>query len=397
MTSFEQARRLIASHVAPLASVASALEHARERILRQEIVASEDSPGFNCASVDGYAVGLGDGSAEFHIVAEVRSGEMPTFSICLGQCARVYAGSALPDGATQVLRQDQVRRDGQSIFPLERNAISHVRRRGEDIRGGDWLLHSGRRLHAAELALLAQLGVTRLSVSPSPRAIHLVTGDELVEPQQQPGAGQVRDSNSILVSGLLAEAGAQLVAQRLCGDQLASVMRTASALPDDSWDLLLISGGADRGDSNFGQEALGKLGFDIHFQGVEIRPGKALVFGTRGRQCGFVIPGNPVSHLVAFHTAVRLSLECMEGAEPTWPMVEVELEEELPESTDEQETYWPAQAHASNGRMVVRPLACHSAGDLCAVVSANALLRVLPGAKSVPKGERADCLLLRIE
>ena len=370
MISLEKARSIITAHVLPLGSVVTPLDKAHGRVLRQEIIAREDFPGFDRSAMDGYAVAFEDSSSRFQVVGEVRPGQLPALTLHAGECARIFTGAQMPQGAT------------------------HVRRKGEDVHAGDVLLRPGTRLRAAEASLLAQLGVTLPKVSPPPRVVHLVSGDELVLPSGKPGPGQIRDSNSTLVAGLIAEAGARLVHQRRCKDDVAALVREVKLVPPTGWDLLLISGGASVGDYDFGNEALTKLGFHLHFQGINLRPGKPLIFGTRGRQVAFVIPGNPVAHFVVFHTAIRLALEALEGIPTSFALAEVALACELPGNSSPRETFWPARLAVEGGRLQVDPLGWHSSGDLCALASVNALVQVLAGSPSVAAGELVRCLLL---
>ena len=158
--------------------------------------------------------------------------------------------------------------------------------------------------------------------------------------------------------------------------------------------MLLVSGGASVGDYDFGTRALEELGFAIHFRQINLRPGKPLVFATRGRQVAFVIPGNPVSHFVTFHAAIRLALECLEGGPQSWPLAPVELGGDLPMKPDTREMWWPAHVTAVEGVLRAHPLSWQSSGDLRGLVSANALLPIAPGTGALARGSSFRALLL---
>ena len=394
MISLAEARSIVARHVSPLGAVSTQLSVAHRRVLRQEIRSPEDVPAFDRSAMDGYAVAIDDSSERFAVVDEVRPGQHPSLTLGKGECVRVFTGAYIPAGASQVLMQEHVQIEGNTIIPQRRGDARHIRHRGEDSRAGDLLLRAGSRLRAPEMALLAQLGITEPTVSPAPRIIHLATGDELVPPGAKPSFGQIRDSNSTLIASLLSEVGARVVHQRHCRDEPAAVPREVKSVPGGGWDVLLISGGASVGAHDFGAEALTKLGFQMHFQKIDLRPGKPLIFGTRGRQVAFVIPGNPVSHFVTFHVVIRAALERLEGAELAWPLAELPLDGELPLAADPRETYWPARMAIVNGRTVVRPLGWRSSGDVCGMASANALLQLLPGSAAIAADGMVKCLLL---
>ena len=393
MISLAEARASIAAAVQPLASVETPLASAQGRVLRADVAAEEDMPAFDRSAMDGYAVGAEDRSKRFRVVSEIQPGAAPAVEIRAGECVRIFTGAQIPAGAAQVIMQENVTREGEWMTPARRDAKTWIRHRGEDARRGDVLLRAGVRLGAGELALLAQLGVVQPRVSPAARVIHFATGNELTDPAAMPAAGQIRDSNSTLIAALLADCGARLTHQRRCGDSLDK-LTAAIAAAGEAWDALLISGGASVGDYDFGARALEALGFTIHFRQINLRPGKPLIFATRARQCAFVIPGNPVSHFVTFHTAIRHALECLESAPPSWVLARPELAEDLPAKPDARETFWPAHVAPRDGALRAHPLAWQSSGDLRGLVGANALLRIAPGTGPVRAGELAECLLL---
>jgi molybdopterin molybdotransferase len=393
MISLEEARALIAQKVQPLAAVSVPLPEAHERVLREEVVAPEDIPAFDRSAMDGYAVGLDDRSERFRVVAEIQPGAGSSVRIGPGECARIFTGAAIPAGASQVIMQEDTERDGDFMKLVRRNDATHIRRRGEDARAGSVLLRGGTRLAPAELALLAHVGLTTPPVSPAVRAIHFTTGNELVDPSCQPAPGQIRDTNSTLIGAMLADRGAALVHQGRCGDSLEALAGAiGGAAP--TWDLLLISGGASVGDYDFGARALEQLGFAIHFRQMNLRPGKPLIFATRGPQAAFVIPGNPVSHFVTFHTTIARAIECLEGAPASWPVASVLLGDAITEGPNPRETWWPARVRLGDAGFSAAPLAWQSSGDLCGIASTNGLIRIPPRSQPFAVGAKVDCLLL---
>jgi molybdopterin molybdotransferase len=394
MLSLAEARSLIERQIHPLDATTMALSEAHGRILREDILAPEDMPAFDRSAMDGYAIDAEDSSERFRVMCEIQAGQTPSGRIGRGECARIFTGAPIPEGASKVIMQEDVTRDGEWITVRERDPQAWIRYRGEDAKRGEMLLAAGARLRAGELSLLAQVGATKPAVSHAPRVLHFATGDELVDPSATPRMGQIRDSNSTLIAGLLGEAGAELVAQGRCGDDLHKLVGAVREHPPESWDTLLLSGGASVGDYDFGARALTELGFAIHFRQVSMRPGKPLVFATRERQVAFVIPGNPVSHFATFQVAIRLALERLEGAAPSWALTKIELAERLPAKPNERLTLWPAHVAVIDGVLRARPLAWQSSGDLRGLLGANALLTIAPGASGADKGELFDCLLL---
>ncbi|HEX4348765.1 MAG TPA: molybdopterin molybdotransferase MoeA, partial [Verrucomicrobiae bacterium] len=286
MISLADARALIAKNISPLPAVDSLLAQAGGRVLRQDVAAREDVPGFDRSAMDGYAIASDDTSEKFRIVAEIQPGAMPKRKITRGECARIFTGAPIPAGASQVVMQEDVCIEGEFMVPLKRSGVMHIRHRGEDAHKGDLLLKPGTALGAGELALLASLGRTQLKIAPTVRVAHFATGDELVAPDQKVKPGQIRDSNSTLVAALVRQFGGEMVKQERVADDFGLLLKKTRALKK-SYDLLLLSGGASVGDYDFGKKLLAALGFKIHFTAINLRPGKPLVFATRGRQAAF--------------------------------------------------------------------------------------------------------------
>ena len=424
MISLAEARALIAENISPLRATAAPLAVAFGRVLRQDVLAKEDLPAFDRSAMDGYAISSDDHSEKFRIVAEIQPGAASKIEIRRGECARIFTGAPIPAGASQVLMQENVSSDGRFIMPLEKSRALHIRQRGEDARKGDSLLKSGTRLGAGELALLAGLGVARPKISPLVRVAHFATGNELAAPDKKPKPGQIRDSNSTLVAMFVQQFGGELVQQERVADDFDLLFHKTRAL-NRSFDLLLLSGGASVGDYDFGKKLLTVLGFQTHFTGVSLRPGKPLVFATRGKQAAFILPGNPVSHFVTLHVAVRLALERFSGASTVaqasclcvssssqggsfethrqdaratiaLPLAKIRLAENFKSKPGGRETLWPARVEIHNGELVARPLRWQSSGDVTALAGANALLHLTASAPPPEAGEDISVLMLEV-
>lgn len=395
MISLAEARALISEKISPLPAQTTALEMISGRVLREDIRADEDLPAFDRSAMDGYAIAQDDRSGKFRIVGEIQPGIVPKFEIKPGECARIFTGAQIPEGVTQVLMQEYVRLENGFMFPVKRNQAPFIRKRGEDARKGDLLLPAGTRLGAGELALLASLGVVEPRVSPPVRVAHFVTGNELVDPGMKPGLGQIRDSNSTLVAAMIHRFGGEIARQENVADDFDLLLEKVRN-DSDNFDLLLVSGGASVGDYDFGKKLLGALGFQIHFDQINLRPGKPLVFATRGCQVAFIIPGNPISHFVTLQVAVRLALERFAGAAASWPLVKIELAEAFEHRPDPRETFWPAHVAIRNGELVVRALRWQSSGDMTGLTGANALLQLGGGVASPAAGEAVPVLMLEV-
>ncbi len=395
MLSVTEARALIAQIVHVLPPVRVPLALALGRTLRDSITAEEDIPAFDRSAMDGYAIRADDPATEFRVVCDIPAGTLPTRAIGPGECARIFTGSALPEGATQVIVQEVAQRTGNVVVFSQRGKGNNIRLRGEDAREGSVLIERGTRLGAVGLSLCALLGQVTPLVAPQPRILHIATGSELVSPEQIPAAGKIRDSNSALVAGLAAEAGAEMARQRRVGDDPNQLTDAISTTDAESWDMLLLSGGASVGDHDFGARTLRELGFTLHFTQLNLRPGKSLTFGTRGRQLAFVIPGNPLSHLVCWHLVISAALGMLATGAIEFALVSAPLGGDVPLKGNARETWWPARLAWEDGGVKFFPLKWQSSGDLTGITGFDALIQVPAGISSVQPGDTMSARLIR--
>jgi molybdopterin molybdotransferase len=373
MISVEQARQLIQSQVKNLGSVATPLANCLGGILAESITADGFYPSADRSTMDGYVVGENEVPGSFKVVGEIQPGTEPQHVLQPGEAMRIFTGALIPKGGGRVIMQEDVKRNGDEITVDEFDEARYIRPIGSEANPGDVLLEKGSHLGAAELAILAQVGAVNPKLIRKPVIHHLATGNELVDPAEAPGVGQIRETNSTLLAGLLKQMSLELAQTRRVVDDPASL---ADAAGGHDWDMLLISGGASVGDYDFGAEALQRLGFTIHFDRVNLRPGKPLTFATRGDQIAFVIPGNPVSHFVCFHVAIRLAVEILSGLKPNWDFLTIDILK--PEILREnfRETFWPAESRIQDGLLTVTPKRWSTSGDTFSLAGTNALIRI---------------------
>jgi len=201
--SLDEARTEISSRCQPSPAVRVPLAEAFGRVLRETARAPEDLPDGDRSTRDGYAVLAEDVAESFSVVDTLHAADWRPRRLKSGEAVRVATGASLPCENLRVIMQEHVERDGARIKILKRDNALNVRRRGEDVKSGAPLVQAGARLDAGKLALLATAGCTRPLVSPRLRVCHFTTGDEIVPPDQAPKPGQIRDSNSSLIHGLL--------------------------------------------------------------------------------------------------------------------------------------------------------------------------------------------------
>ncbi len=388
----DEAMAAINSRCQPLPPMRVALEESFGRVLRETVCAPEDLPPFDCSTRDGFAILADDASANLQVVDTIHAAGWQPRQLQSGESVRVATGAPLPCGDLRVVMQENVERHGDQIKILKREAGLNIRSRGEDVKAGVPLVKTGSRLNAGKSALLATVGRVQPLVSPRLRVVHFTTGDEIVSPHQTPKPGQIRDSNSILIRGLLGKTACD-VTQRHLPENFAPAQAAISAFRFSlsAFDLVLVSGGASVGDKDFTRPLLEWLGFEIIFSQVDLRPGRPLIFGVNGNRVAFGLPGNPLSHFACFHFAVAMALAKMSG-ETTPAFLRGKLAAELADARCPRETLWPARWEISGGEIRLHPLPWASSGDVTCLAAANALLRVPANYASLVAGMELDFL-----
>jgi len=277
------------------------------RVLREDVFCDADSPRFDKAIRDGFAVRFEDLTtvpAVLTVVGESRAGLAADVTVGRGQCCEIMTGAPLPPGANAVMMVENTERlSPESVRVLKTTRENEgLLRRGAEARQGDRILGTGRRIGLADLGLLAGVGKSSVLVSKKPRVAVIATGDELVEVDQEPQPGQIRNSNTYTICAQVKEAGGEPVILGIGRDNLDDLRsKIRYGLEHD---LLLVSGGVSMGKYDFVEAVFAEFGVEVLFDKIAMKPGKPTVFGYRGDTYVFGLPGNPISTMVAFHMFV---------------------------------------------------------------------------------------------
>jgi molybdopterin molybdotransferase len=292
------------------------LDAAHDRVLAEDARAPHDLPPFANSAMDGFALHGAElpveGEHAFELIGDVFAGATSAPQITTGQCVRITTGAPLPPGADTVVIKENARVEDNRVFVhAGEKAGGNVRAAGEDFAAGDLALEAGARLGAAHLGVLAALGLDPVPVRRRPRVAVIVTGDELVPAGQPLGFGQIHESNGVLITALLREAGAEIVS-RACVRDDPDALRAALLDAAADADLIVSSGGVSAGEADHLPALLQELG-EIHFHKVRVKPGMPVLFGAIGASLYFGLPGNPVSAAVTFRVFVRFAVRAMLG------------------------------------------------------------------------------------
>jgi len=285
------------------------------RVLAQEIVPQIDVPGHDNSAMDGFAVRSSDFRQDEITLKQIGAafaGKPFQGAVGAGECVRVMTGAVLPQGADTVVVQEVCRAQGNNIaIPPGQKAGQNVRAAGEDLKAGIAVLKPGQRLRAAELGLIASLGIGEVSVQRRLRVAFFSTGDELASIGTPLKLGQVYDSNRYTLHGMLACLGVDILDMGVVRDDpglLEAAFRKAAA----SADAIITTGGVSVGEADFVKQLMAKLG-EVLFWKIAMRPGRPMAFGKIGNAFLFGLPGNPVAVMVTFYQFVRDALLHMSG------------------------------------------------------------------------------------
>ena len=306
-----------------------ALEEADDRVAAVDIAAPEDLPAWPRATMDGYAVRARDthGASEAVPAFLTLRGAVPMGDVWTGgalapgDAVSIATGGVVPEGCDAVVMLEYVQAAGADIEVRRSVATGeNLMRPGDDVRHAEIVVPAGRRLRPQEAGVLAALGVDAVEVHRRPRAGVLATGNEIVSPSVAPRPGQVRDVNSMALAAQLRRAGADVILGGIVADDAAALAAAVAGLLERS-DLLLLSGGSSVGARDLTVEALERLGAEIVFHGISVRPGKPTILARLGDKPILGMPGVPVSAMVIFEVFVR-PLVWRLGGEPArepWP------------------------------------------------------------------------------
>src|SRR5436305_1698477 len=376
MISEEEAREKILETIRPLDERTVPLAKALDCFAAQNYFARLPLPAFDNSAMDGYAVVASScmKSGRLRVVGEQPAGPDRELHVGRGEAVRIFTGAPLPHGADAIVMQEDVASEGSGItVNVDVEPGDFVRRRGCDLAGAHMILSKGERIRPGTVALLASQGFADVGVGGRATAAVISTGDELVNPGEELQAGQIYDSNSVLLGALLQHCGASTKSVEHCRDDRELLGEAIKRGINQN--VLIISGGVSVGEHDLVKEALRVLGAKIEIWRVAVKPGKPFLFGNIGGCFVFGLPGNPVSSFVTFLQFVRPAILRMMGATNLdLPQVPAKLAVGLTNGADRPHYL---RGKLEHGRFT--PVGRQESHALFGLSQANALLRIAVG------------------
>jgi molybdopterin molybdotransferase len=390
LISVSEAQRIVLEHARRLDPERVPIERAAGRVLAEPAAALVDLPPFPSSAMDGYAVrstDTADPPTRLPIVGRIAAGSPAERALAPGEAMAISTGGAVPEGADAVVPLELVEESDESIDVTEPVVQSaNVRKRAGDVSAGDVVLEPGARLGPAQVAALAAAGVSEVQCSKRPRVGILVTGSELRQPGEALGAGEIYESNGLLLATALQLAGAVPAQLGVVADEAGELERAMErALL--GFDMLITSGGASVGPHDLVRETQAKLRVEELFWGVSVKPGKPVAFGVRRDHLVFNLPGNPVSVLVTFELFVRPAVSVLLGVPDPLPEYRRAILGAVVKRNPHRDEYVRAISRREADAVVVDPLPGRESHMIASAARADALIAVEAGDGELSAGE----------
>lgn len=340
------------AHLAPLAAGDVPLRHAAGRVLAAPVVASVDVPGFDRATMDGYAVVADstEGATAYNriplrVVGDALPGAPFVGPVARGDAVRIMTGAPIPAGSDAVLPAEFVEIEGPAEGGPDIAALAtvspgkNIGRRGEDVLSGATLLERGRVLRPQDLGVMSSVGVGHARVVRQPRVRLVITGNELLPAGSTPKDFHITDANGPMLAALAERDGAVVEFPGLVRDNRDAILDAmtgpAEAGPCDSAevdakgvgsgfsrtggiDIVIVSGGSSVGVEDLAPMLVAEHG-ELAVHGIAMRPSSPTGMGTIGGRLVFLLPGNPVSALCAYDFFAGRAIRVLGGRRPEWP------------------------------------------------------------------------------
>lgn len=293
------------------------LDSCHNRILAADLVSKVDDPPFDNSAMDGFAMRNQDTLSPpttLDIIGTIQAaGQEDDVVVGENQAVRIMTGAPMPKGADSILQIEMTEVDGNKVTLLKESMKDFVRFKGENLTKGQVAISAGTLLTPSQIGMCATMGYGTLPVFKPLKIAIISTGDELIQPGQELLRGQIYESNSFGIAGLVRRLGHIPIRMQCVGDTLEDLRKTLNEA-SESCDLILTSGGVSMGEWDLVRKIMEDEGI-LDFWRVKLRPGSPPLFGLWGETPIFGLPGNPVSSHVVFRMIVAPWIRNLTGAD----------------------------------------------------------------------------------
>ncbi|KAA0956547.1 gephyrin-like molybdotransferase Glp [Planococcus kocurii] len=376
------------------------LEESFGRILAEPIIASSDVPPFDRSPYDGFAIrsvdsvgATGDNRIAFKVIDHIGAGEVSTKKLAAFMAIRIMTGAQLPEGADAVVMFEQSVETEESITirkPFK--TLENVSLQGEDLRKNEVVINSGSYINPGTIALLATFGYSQVLVAKQPIVGILSTGTELLAVNEELEPGKIRNSNGPMIVAQLKRMGIRCKMYGISIDQLDESYEVVKKAATET-DCLITTGGVSVGDFDFLPAIYERLGAEILFNKVAMRPGSVTTVAVANGRYLFGLSGNPSACFTGFELFVRPALlKMMSASKPYLPHTTARLGEDFTKANP-----FTRFVRALYNGETVSPAGFNKSNAVSSIARGNALIVLPGGTRGYQSGDLVDVLLLGME
>jgi molybdopterin molybdotransferase len=392
LTVVEAQARILDAVTAITATETLPLRDTLGRVLAENIISPINVPSHTNSAMDGYAIRAADlpteGIRSYPVPGTSWAGRPWLTPIEPGQAIQIMTGGMMPEGADTVVMQEQVEREGETLrIGTGHKPGQNVRAAGEDIATGQSVLAPGKHLTAADIGVLASLGLAEVSVYRRLKVAFFSTGDELRAVGEPLGPGDIHDSNRYTLYGVLKKLDVEIIDMGVVRDRRELIEQAFNKAADCA-DVIVTSGGVSVGEADFVKETLEKLG-SMSFWKIAMKPGRPVTFGHINDAVFFGLPGNPVSVMVTFFQFVRPALLKMSGETDAASVytVRARTTTALRKRPGRFEFQRGVLEQSAPGEFTVRSVGAQGSGILRSMSEANCFIMLEPDQSSIEAGQ----------
>ena len=405
----EEAVKIVLDHIEPLPVETVELLQATGRVAATDLYSDIDVSAFDHSAMDGFALKAAQikqaseqDPVHLEVIDEIAAGSVFEGSIGQDQCVRIMTGAPIPADADAVVKYELVQaitgegKTGSTVaFSAPTSVGSNIRHAGEEAKAGECIVTAGEVIKSAGIGFLASCGITEVSTYRRPRVAIICTGSELVDINEVPGPGKIRNSNSAALAACVIETGGIPTELPIVEDTFEALEQAiVDALPHH--DFIMTTGGAANGDYDFIKPVAAKLG-DVFLTAVNMRPGKAQTFALVQGVPVFGLPGNPAAAYTGFQMIVRPALRKAQGyTQFQRPMVQARLSHDVPKR-DPRRIYLRASLERDEQGYIATPAKNQSSGLFGVLQRTNCLAIMPEGLEDKHAGDMVDCVLLEVD
>ncbi|MFC0229861.1 gephyrin-like molybdotransferase Glp [Bhargavaea ullalensis] len=390
----------VLSHAGKTGTETVPLEESEGRVLASPVRATHPVPPFNRSPYDGFAVrsqdtagASGSSRVRFRVIDEIGAGTVSAKTVGEGEAVRIMTGAPVPDGADAVVMFEQTVEDGEAFTirkPFE--PLENVSLKGEDLEEGEEVVPAGSFIHAGTVAVLATFGYAEVEVAKQPTVGILATGTELVDVTEPLAPGKIRNSNSPMIAAQLRRMGIGYKLYDAQSDDLDAVAEAIESALTET-DVLITTGGVSVGDFDYLPAVYGRIGADVLFNKVAMRPGSVTTVAAGSGKLLFGLSGNPSSCFTGFELFTRPALLRMMGAnKPFLPHTKAVLGEDFTKANP-----FDRFVRAVYDGKTATPAGFNKSNAVSSIARGNALIVLPGGTRGYRAGDEVDVLLLGME